>query len=366
MRLAFLTAICLLASSHALADSSSPGAALDTALEQAARATKAGAVLHVEGCGIQYLEARGVANRKTKTPMPTGEPLRLASIGKLYTAAVIHKLVDDGALDLDASLNTYLGAELDGLPNSSATLRQLLNHTSGIPDYYDWRSYLFRDWTRPITPEFALRVARRGRADFPPGTAYEYSNTNYQLLGLVAEKVSDQPLGELIKATVIDPLDLTQTHYHTSHPGGTIHGYGAGLRPWKSTWRFAENTGADSGVTAPATEVATFLRALFLEDGALNTLGAGLLSSQVQAGSENRIDGAGAEILVGRNGRQLIGHTGDTFGYLSFAFAVPDYDATLVGQISASNSAAFRDLLLTSISILRDTCALADEAQPSP
>jgi len=87
--------------------------------------------------------------------------------------------------------------------------------------------------------------------------------------------------------------------------------------------------------------------------------GQGLLSSQVQSGSERRRDGAGAEIYIGRDGLELIGHTGDTMGYLSFAFAIPDYQATMIGHINADRKDAFFKLLQDTAGAMRAACAQA-------
>lgn len=330
---------------------------LEQALSDAAEAGRAGSILDVQGCGISFLEARGVANRKTKEPMPTGEQLRIASISKLYTAAVIHQLVSERKLDLDAPATDYLpDGSLKGVPNADASLRQLLNHTSGIPDYYDARSYIFSDWKKPITPEFALSVAKRRSATNDIGESYAYSNTNYQILALIAEAVTGDTFKALTERYILEALSLHETRYNVEHPGGTIHGYGTELRRNADTWIYAENTGADGGVTATTSDLRKFLNALFLEGGEKPDIGEALLSSQVQAENERRRDGAGAEIYIGRDGLELIGHTGDTFGYLSFAFAVPELQATIIGQINADREEVFLNLLQETIGILRQAC----------
>lgn len=355
----FMVAGCV-GASEAVAQS--PVEALEAAVLEAAEASKAGAILDVQDCGVLFLEARGVANRKTKAQMPTDEQLRLASIGKLYTATVVHILASEGKIDLRLPATHYLtDGALDGVPNIDATLTQMLNHTSGIPDYYDVRSYLFTDWKKPITSDFTLNVAKRRKATNAPGEMYAYSNTNYQILALVAEKVSGRTLGQMMADYIFTPLSLEQTRYNVTHPGGTIHGYGTELRKRADTWIYAENTGADGGVTATTGDLRIFLSALFLDGGAMQESGAALLSAQVQAGSERRIDGAGAEIYLGGDGLQLIGHTGDTMGYLSFAFAIPDYQTTIIGQVSANRKDVFLKLLRDTVLAVRTACAPAPD-----
>ena len=357
----FLGMVCLsvFISGASVSAAQSPAeAAFETAVSRAAASSKAGAVLDVQGCGVSFLEARGVANRKTKAPMPADEQLRIASISKLYTAAIIHQLADEGKLNLDAPATRYLTDDtLKCVPNvATASLRQMLNHSSGIPDYYDARSYLFTDWKNPVTAKFALKVAKRRNPTNAPGEGYAYSNTNYQILALVAEQVTGQSFKALTENNLLAPLGLSDTRYNIAHPGGTIHGYGTYLRKRADTWIYAENTGADGGITATAADLRKFLGALFLEDGKLSDIGAELLSSQVQAESPRRIDGAGAEIFLGGDGLQLIGHTGDTMGYLSFAFAVPDYQATIIGHVSANKKDVLFSFLQETVGILRETC----------
>lgn len=339
------------------ADPASPTDALYQAVERAAEDSKAGAILEVEGCGLSFRHASGVANRKTGAPMPLDEQLRIGSVGKLYTAAVIHKLASDGLLDLDTTAIGYLNeGQIAGVPNSEATVRQLLNHTSGVPDYYDARSYLFTDWTQPITSERTFEVARRKNATNAPGASYAYSNTNYQILGLAAERVTGESLGNLIATHLLDPLSLIETRYNTEHPGGTIHGYGTELSPNADTWKYAENTGADSGITATSADLSKFLRALFVEGGEFTSIGKAMLADPVERGRARQLAGPGAEILVSRAGTEFVGHTGDTFGYLTFAFAVPDYDATMVGQVTANKTDVFAEFLSSTASALEEAC----------
>lgn len=336
---------------------STPIEALEQAVLRAADTGKAGAILEVQGCGLSFQHAEGIANRKTKTPMPLNEPLRIASIGKLYTAAVIHKLAQQGMLDLNLAATHYLNAgEIAGVPNADATLLQLLNHTSGIPDYYDARSYFFTDWTQPITVEQTLKVARRKGATNAPGEAYAYSNTNFQILSLVAEKVTGQTFTQLINSQLLEPLQLNQTKYNTSHPGGTIHGYGTELRKNADTWKYAENTGADGGVTATSSDLSRYMKALFLESGDLNAIGSAMQTKPLVEIGARQFSGAGVELRETRSGIRMFGYTGDTMGYLTFAYAIPEHDVTLVGHINSSNEDGFVELLKTATLTVVELC----------
>jgi D-alanyl-D-alanine carboxypeptidase len=160
----------------------------------------------------------------------------------------------------------------------------------------------------------------------------------------------------LIATRLLDPLNLTETRYNTEHPGGTIHGYGTELRSNADTWKYAENTGADSGVTATSSDLSRFLKALFLNGGEFTSIGKAMLVYPVERDRPRQFAGPGAEILVSRSGTEFVGHTGDTFGYLTFAFAVPEYDATMVGQVTANKENILVGLLTSTASVLEDAC----------
>lgn len=151
----------------------------------------------------------------------------VASVTKLMTAAVVLQLVDEGSVELDAPMRSYLGGAvdrlhvLDGVDRSGEiTVRQLMAHTSGLPDYMKQRG---RDGTstftrvlqgdRAWTFDDVLEISRALRPAFPPGTPgrARYSATNYQLLGAVIEQVDGRSYAESVRRRVVEPLGLTRT-----------------------------------------------------------------------------------------------------------------------------------------------------------
>ncbi|MBB5744472.1 serine hydrolase [Brevundimonas variabilis] len=324
-----------------------------------AGAAKANAAvfLDVQGCGISFSEAIGIADRAAALAPDTGMSLRLGSVGKLYTAAVIHRLAARGTLDLDAPASRYLRPDdAVGVSNREATLRQLLNHTGGVADYYSLPDIRRWDWRAPITPARVLTAIRGRPATGVPGTAYSYSNSGYHLVALVAERATDTSFAELVQAEVITPLDLRETQYNTVAPGGLLHGY-VGRRDW---WDSAENTGPDSGITATLSDTRKYLRALFVDPGPLNETGRAMVEDPVQTGNPRQQAGAGAEVRTTREGLRFVGHTGDVEGYLSFAYAAPDNDLTMISHISASDKDAFADILRTTAQIVATACGAAE------
>ena len=296
-----------------------------------------GALIHVRKDGKGFSVSAGLANKATGQPMSEKEPIRVASVSKIYTAVVIHALVDQGLIDLDVALADVLPESvLKGVPNAkAATLRQLLYHTSGIPDYYDLRSYVLEDWREPISLERMLPHVRRMKATGAPGEAYAYSNTGYLYLGAVAEAVSGKSLRTLIEEVIIKPLGFEDTYYNVRQTSDQdIHGYGTYLRPWKDATIYWEHSGPDSGIMARASEVALFLEALTFEGGALNAdIGAAMLETLIDR-APRREQGLGIETIVSRSGERMLGHSGSAFGYKTLAYALPHRNLIFVAHLN--------------------------------
>ena len=132
---------------------------------------------------------------------------------------------NDGLIELDQTIDHYLDQEiLSQLPDAlRPTIRQLLNHTSGIPDYYGVRFYL-TDWQDrgPLTLDLVLRAIRGKKATHRPGEAFSYSNTNYHLVAAILEKVHATDLATLLKRQLFVPLALNDTYYNERSPRGLL------------------------------------------------------------------------------------------------------------------------------------------------
>ncbi|HEY3511376.1 serine hydrolase domain-containing protein [Kribbella sp. NPDC051137] len=158
----------------------------------------------------------GVADLTTRGPVPRDSRVRVGSNTKPFTATVVLQLVGEGKVDLDAPIDRYLPGMVrgDGLDGRRITVRQLLQHTSGIPDYDD---VLAGDYLKLQhvywEPRELVDVALKHKASFPPGTSWEYSNTNYILAGLLVQKVTGRPVGEEITRRVIDRIGLRDTYW---------------------------------------------------------------------------------------------------------------------------------------------------------
>jgi D-alanyl-D-alanine carboxypeptidase len=326
---------------------------LQSAVAAAAKKTKAAAFLDVQGCGLSFSATSGTADRATKVAPTLDMPMRLGSVGKLYSAAVIHRLAARGVLDLDAPASGYLMAQdAVGVANRDATLRELLNHTGGVPDYYTLPDIRRWNWREPLTP-FRILTAIKGRpATGAPGVTYSYSNSGYHLIALVAERSTKQSFAELMQTEVIEPFGLRDTRYNVMAPGGPLRGYVGG----KDWWESAENSGPDSGVTATLSDVRRYLRVLFVDTGPLQATGLAMSANPVETGKPRQQAGAGAEVRVSLGGMRLVGHAGDVEGYLTFAYAAPDHGLTMIGHVTSSDKEAFSTLLRTTGQIAATAC----------
>ncbi|MEV4450780.1 serine hydrolase domain-containing protein [Streptomyces mirabilis] len=153
----------------------------------------------------------GVGDVATGAKVPRDGQVRIGSNTKTFTAVVVLQLVGEGKIGLDAPVDTYLRGLVrgDGIDGRHITVRQLLQHTSGLPNY----SKFLSDDIRYYDPRELLDLALQHKADFAPGTNWAYSNTNYLVAGLIVQKVTGRPLAEEIDQRVIKRIGLRHTYF---------------------------------------------------------------------------------------------------------------------------------------------------------
>jgi D-alanyl-D-alanine carboxypeptidase len=154
--------------------------------------------------------------------------MRIASISKAFSAAVALNLVEQRRLGLDETIGQWL----PGFPAAwgSVTVREMLNHTSGLPDYTKSAGFAEQAKTNPrgpVRPSTIVGWVRADRLSFAPGSRYEYSNTDNIVIGLIAEAVTGQQYQKLLSNIVFGPAKLRQTTFPsaTRLPKPFIHGY---------------------------------------------------------------------------------------------------------------------------------------------
>jgi D-alanyl-D-alanine carboxypeptidase len=161
--------------------------------------------------GSTWIGTSGLADVEDGRPVTPDTEFAVASISKTFLAALILDLVEDDVLELETPAVRYLP---DLAIDPAITVRQLLDHTSGLHDYFDDPDIdkaLLADREAVWTAEDALGYV--GKPYFKPGRGWHYSNTNYLVLGLLAEAVGGAPLAEQLRARFLTPLGLDHTHY---------------------------------------------------------------------------------------------------------------------------------------------------------
>jgi len=157
--------------------------------------------------------AAGVADLRTKKPMKTDFRFRIGSVTKTFTATVILQLAGENRLNLDDSIEKWLPDAIqgNGYDAKQITIRQMLNHTSGIAEYSRSKEADFTNTKRLYTAEELVKIGISAPPDFAPGKGWSYSNTGYVLLGMLIEKVTGNNYAEEIENRIIEPLELSNT-----------------------------------------------------------------------------------------------------------------------------------------------------------
>lgn len=206
------------------------------------------------------LYAAGWHDREKKIPAYPQALFKIASVGKLYNAVAVSKLARDGVLSLDKTLADYLPELQSRIDNSAnITLRMMVQHRSGIPNYTDTHNY----WVAPKTTDAEkLELVLDLPANFEPDKDYEYSNTNYLLLAKIMDKVLNYDHFQYIKEEILMPLNLQHTFGSIKDVDmdEVMSGYYVGYESDLKT----DNIGS---MLATAEDLAKFIRAL--NDGSI-------------------------------------------------------------------------------------------------
>jgi D-alanyl-D-alanine carboxypeptidase len=211
----------------------------------------------------------GRADAARPGPPRLGDHMRIASIAKAFSGAVALHLVQEGVLGLDDTIGQRLPAMMPA-DWSAVTVREMLNHTSGLPDYTRSDGFREQATTNPhgyVAPTQIIDWVRQDHLVFTPGSRYEYSNTDNIVVGLIAQRVTGTAYGQLLSTLVFRPARLTQTTFPTwriSLPGPFIHGYDvAPGKPPQDVTRFLSPSGAwaSGAIVSTPADLGAFIRA---------------------------------------------------------------------------------------------------------
>ncbi|MBK9250078.1 MAG: serine hydrolase [Ignavibacteria bacterium] len=319
---------------------------LDTQLASFPDTKGVSASVYYPGQGV-WKGASGLSH--AGVPITTDMEFGIASNSKLFTSVAVMKLVQSNKLNLNDPLHKWLPKFTN--VDSTITLRQLLNHTSGINDIFTTAAQAYIEANPSHVFTTAEVMAYVGTKLFNPGTSYGYSNTNYILAGLIIESATGQSYAKIIRDSILTPLQLDSTFISSYETVlGTI------AHPWhdavdrNAISRTALNTLVTSAGTMYSTsgEMAKWYQALFsgnvVDANSLREIttfvssgnyGFGLLSMQLF-------------------GRTLWSHGGSTIGYKSRMFYDPAMKATVCGLSNSNQSAIDGAITATLLKVLID------------
>lgn len=336
---------------------------LDRAVESR-RSAYPGALLYVDSDQTgPWVGASGSADVATGEPMTADSRFCIGSIAKTFVATVVLQLMEEGAIDLDAAFGTYLpeGSPV-AIPNAEQiTVRMLLNHTSGIPEWLT-EEVVTRITEDPATVwevDELLSIAVAQDMLFEPGESFAYSNTDYTLLELIIEEVTGAWWGNQVQARVLDPLGLSDTIVRPPGEASPVprmaRGYAvAGGDLLDLTLVDPSMAGAAGGnaMVSTARDLAHFLTALL--GGELFTAPQTLdeMLNFIDAPDEQGVPywyGLGLE-RYDIDGVTFIGHAGGAVGYSTVMYVAPDARITIVASHNADDlGAAYLDLMIPAL-----------------
>jgi D-alanyl-D-alanine carboxypeptidase len=305
---------------------------LQRLLDQVVAAGAPGVAAWVRDERVVLQAASGVADLRTGRPMRSDLHYRAASLTKSLVATVVLQLVAEGRLSLQDTVQRWLPGILPY--GDQVTIRQLLNHTSGVPDYVaeplltlygSWQGR-FRRWT----PQELVGLVADQPPLFPPGTAWSYSNPGYVLLGLIVEAATGNTLGQELRRRILRPLGLRDTFFPVNAPGlPSPKSRGYSLPLGAEEGRLLDFTvynpspfWAAGALVSTLEDLARFFRAL---------LGGRLLpprllvamTTPVPTGKPGIGYGLGLQVIDTPAGR-LIGHDGEIPGYNNIVLSTRD------------------------------------------
>lgn len=329
-------------------------AGLHDVLTRTVAAGAPGAMTRIDDGSTVYRETAGVSDTATGAGMDTNARFRIGSVTKTFSTVVLMQLVGEGVVDLDAPVDRYLPGVL---PDARITVRHLLTHKSGLWDYsndmFDRTVPGFETVRNKVfTYDELIALSTAHPATAVPGTAYQYSNSNFVVVGALIEKLTGGTVQQEYERRIIGPLDLPDTRY--VHPATGIAGQGVRgyLTPdeagaplvdsTEQTVSWAQSAGAM--ISSPG-DLDRFVSALL--GGRL--LRADLLDQMVQMTpsdtSGTRFYGLGLRRRDLSCGVSVYGHTGTVQGYYTYAFTTRDGRRSVTSVANVTNNGAVNTIL---------------------
>ena len=293
-----------------------------------------------------WLGAEGYADIASNIKLQPAHQFQIASISKIFTAAAIFAYADDGVLSIEDPVNKWIDKSItDKIANANdCKIKHLLSHRSGIPDYYTTKFTMdqYNEKDLELTDHDILEYIYGKKAVFDVDKTYEYSNTNYLLLGLILEKASGLSLKEVYENKIFNPLNLKSAYYgvgKNKSPEGVVKGY---YSPYSND-KYVEGKylyndeigiGGDGGIAINAQDLGKFMDELMAGNvisqnslnAMLNWFGVPIYSDD----QEEVKNGYGMEYFKTDYGIAY-GHTGYISSFVSYCLYYPEKNITIVG-----------------------------------
>jgi CubicO group peptidase (beta-lactamase class C family) len=309
---------------------------------------------------VAYLKAYGDARIEPRTPAAPAMRYSIGSISKQFTAAAILLLQEEGRLSLDDKVARFIP---DLTRAGEVTIRQLLSHTSGYQDYWP-QDYVMPFMLQPVTAQQIMDRWARKPLDFDPGTKWQYSNTNYVIAGVVAEKAARKPLLQYLRERIFVPLqmksvtDIDQERLDQSDPTGYMR-YALGpLHPAPKEgkgWLFAAGELAMTAEDLAKWNVSVINQTV-LKPASYRQLGTEILLN----------DGVGTQYGLGvsvdmQAGHRALSHSGEVSGFTAQNIVFPD-DRVAIAVLTNQDAASASGMIARGIAPL--LLATDDPAAP--
>lgn len=333
--------LALLAAVPAIVSAQDPAPAkIDAIFSRFDHRDTPGCILAVSRAGkVVYEKGYGMADLERDVPITPASIFHVASISKQFTAMSILLLEQQGKLSIDDDVRKYIPE----LPDygKRITLRNLVNHTSGIRD--QWTLLELAGWREDdlITEDDVMWAVTRQRAlNFEPGAEYLYSNSGFTLLGVIVKRVSGKSLRQFADEQIFKPLGMTQTHFHDDHTMLVPHRTSAYQPRQGGGWSVSIPVFDTYGATSLFTTAEDLLR--WEQNFADARVGGRALLARMQEVAvlnDGKPSGYAMGLAVAtRRGVREVGHSGADAGYRADVVRYPDQQLAVAALCNASNS----------------------------
>ena len=301
-----------------------------------------GAVVEVQAPGWTWKSAAGNASPFTSEPARPEMRFLIASVSKTFTSVAIQQLAEEGKLSLDDPISRWLPADLvKKIPNGNRiTVRQLLDHTSGIADYNETfinlREYEYPDV--PVPYQTGIDQGLAASPLYPPGTNYTYSNVNYLLLTFIIDNAAGVPYEDYVTRNIFVPAGMNDTfiqetnHIPGPHMTATLPGANGTFMDFTDLYVQFDRGAGD--IVSTNSDLNRFHRALREGDLISKTSLAAMEKTTLQSGKTGYGLGYATEVIAPSN-LTVQGHTGGYPGSFTFWYYLPAKDTYVTYNVNS-------------------------------